>query len=60
MLSGLWREEFERHTEEKTKSAWVSFICCLEAVLKEEMAQPAGFLVRVLAKDQSVGGGVLE
>ena len=45
---------------EKTKSAWVSFICCLEAVLKEEMAQPAGFLVRVLAKDQSVGGGVLQ
>ena len=45
---------------EKTKSAWVSFICCLEAVLKEEMAQPAGFLVRVLAKDQSVGGRVIQ
>ena len=41
------------------KSAWVSLIRCLEAVLKAERAQPAGFLLRALTEDQSGGGEVL-
>ena len=45
-----------RDTLEKIRSSWVSFICCVKAVLKEEKAQLADFLLRVLTEDMSGEG----
>ena len=45
-----------RDTLEKIKSSWVSFICCVKAVLKGEKTPLADFLLRVLTKDMSGEG----
>lgn len=45
-----------RDTLEKSKSSWVSFICCVKAVLKGEIAQLVDFLLRVLTEDTSGEG----
>ena len=45
-----------RDRVEKIKSSWVSFICCVETVLKVGKAQLADFLLRMLTEDMSGEG----
>ena len=48
-----------KDTQEKTESAQVSVMCCLQAVLNGGKVQLAGFLIRLLTEDQSWGQEVL-